>query len=86
VAVCAVRYEPVSNAAFPANRAITGNFSESGLREVLVGRRNRLAAAVSARLPAQNLTAKIFCGIRETPCYEQGRLPIKQVQLFYTEG
>jgi hypothetical protein len=77
--------KPVSDAEFPANRVITGNFSEFGLREVLVGRRNKLAAAVSARLPAQNLTAKIFWGIRETLCYEQGRLRIKQVQLFYTE-
>jgi hypothetical protein len=77
--------KPVSDAEFPANRVITGNFSEFGLREVLVGPRNRLAAAVSARLPAQNLTAKIFWGIRETLCYEQGRLRIKQVQLFHTE-
>jgi hypothetical protein len=35
-----------------------GNVAEFGLREVLVGQRNRLAAAVFARLPAQNLTAK----------------------------
>jgi hypothetical protein len=77
--------KPVSNAEFPGNRVITGNFSEFGLREILVGRRNTLAAAVSARLPAQQLTAKIFWGIRETLCYEQGRLRIKQVQLFYTE-
>jgi hypothetical protein len=46
--------KPLSDAAFHANRVITGNFSTFGLREVLVGRRNSLAAAVSARLPAQN--------------------------------
>jgi hypothetical protein len=58
--VRAVLCEPVSNAAFPANRVITGNFSEFGLREVLVGEENGLAATVSVPLPAQNLTAKIF--------------------------
>jgi hypothetical protein len=40
--------KPVSNAEFPGNRAITGNFSEFGLLRVLVERRNVLAIAVSA--------------------------------------
>jgi hypothetical protein len=38
--------KPVSDAEFPANRKITGNFSEFGLLEVLVERRNMCAAAV----------------------------------------
>jgi hypothetical protein len=58
--VCAVICEPVSNAAFPANRAITGNFSEIGLLEVLVERRNLHAAGLLRRFLLKINSEKIL--------------------------
>jgi hypothetical protein len=52
--VCAVKYEPVSNLQFPANREINREFRDSGPSEANFVARNHCAAATFYEIPYAN--------------------------------